>query len=227
MNKDQQLLEEAYRSICESLKEPLYFGPSERKQEFLNWLSMLDHEVHKDGSVSVNKDVELSNMQLKRIPFNFKEVKGHFYCSSNNLTSLEGAPKEVGGDFYCYYNNLTSLEGAPKEVGGDFYCYCNYLTSLEGAPKKVGGDFYCHYNNLTSLEGAPKKVGKDFRCHNNKLISLEGAPEIVKGDFRSDQFSEEDYREYAKELARRIRIQDKYLKGKLDKDWNVDLGDFS
>ena len=108
---------------------------------------------------------------------------GNFYCSNNQLTSLEGAPSSVGGDFLCYDNKLTSLEGAPSSVGGDFWCSYNQLTSLEGAPSSVGGDFSCSYNKLTSLEGAPSSVGGDFWCSNNQLTSLEGAPSSVGGDF--------------------------------------------
>ena len=199
MNKDQKLLEEAYCKICESaVTEPLYFGPVERKQELLNWLEKLKHEVHSDGSVSVEGEVELFELSLIRIPFNFRSATGHFDCSHNMLTSLEGAPKGVGGGFYCYNNKLTSLEGAPKGVGGGFNCGYNKLTSLEGAPKEVGGDFYCYNNKLTSLEGAPKEV---------------------RGEFNSNQFSDQEYRTFAKKR--------KYVEGKLDKDLNIDLDDFS
>ena len=198
MNKDQKLLEEAYCKIYESLEEPLYFGPPERKQEFLKWLKHTNHEVHSDGSISVEGDVYLPEMNLKRLPFNFREVKGYFYCHMNKLTSLEGAPKEVGGDFHCYSNNLTSLEGAPIKVEGDFYCQINKLTSLEGAPTEVTGGLH---------------------CWDNKLTSLEGAPEVIKGEFSSDQFSDADYRAFAKNR--------KYIQGKLDKDLDIDLGDFS
>jgi len=97
---------------------------------------------------------------------------GHFGCSVNKLTSLEGAPSSVGGDFYSYKNNLTTLEGAPSSVGGNFSCYNNQLTSLEGAPSSVGGYFNCSVNHLISLEGAPSSVGGYFYCDNNKLTSL-------------------------------------------------------
>jgi len=97
---------------------------------------------------------------------------GNFYCSFNQLTSLEFCPKEVGGDFYCFNNQLTSLEFCPKEVGGDFNCSFNQLTSLEFCPKEVGGDFGCSRNQLTSLEFCPKEVGGGFNCSNNKLTSL-------------------------------------------------------
>ena len=45
---------------------------------------------------------------------------GNFDCTSNQLTSLKGAPTSVGGDFYCFNNQLTSLKGAPTSVGGNF-----------------------------------------------------------------------------------------------------------
>lgn len=226
MNKDQKLLEEAYKAIYESTREPEYFGPTKDKEEWLWYLNLLNHEVHEDGSVSTNDSFSMANKNLAVIPFNFRSAR-IFDCSDNKLTSLKGAPK-YAESFYCQGNKLTSLKGGPEEVEIVFACSRNKLTSLEGAPVKVGGSFYCDFNELTSLEGAPESIGGDFYCQNNKnLTSLKGAPLHTKFRFFSDNFSDEEYREYAKELARRIRIQDKYLKGKLDKDWNVDLGDFS
>ena len=113
---------------------------------------------------------------LKLAKQGYTEVSGDFYCSNNQLTSLEGAPQTVGGSFYCYNNQLTSLEGVPQTVGGSFGCSNNQLTSLEGAPQTVGGSFGCSNNQLTSLEGAPQTVGGRFDCYNNQLTSLEGAP---------------------------------------------------
>jgi len=111
---------------------------------------------------------------------NIKYTGGDFDCSSNQLTSLEGAPSHVGAHFFCYSNQLTSLEGAPSHVGGDFDCHYNQLTSLEGAPSHVGGAFYCSNNQLTSLEGAPSHVGGDFVCHYNQLTSLKNIHKIIK-----------------------------------------------
>jgi len=118
--------------------------------------------------VEVEGDLDLSYLNLTKLP-PMRKVGGDFYCSYNQLTSLEGAPEKVGENFYCGNNQLTSLEGAPEKVSGNFYCSYNQLTSLEGAPKEVGGDFYCSYNQLTSLEGAPEKVGRHFYCGNNQL----------------------------------------------------------
>src|SRR5574343_122005 len=122
-----------------------------------------------NGLVDVDVNVNLSNLQLDKLPLNFGKVSGSFYCGNNNLSSLESAPKVVGGIFYCPLNNLTTLHGCPKEVGADFNCGYNNLTTLQGSPKEVGGDFYCEYNNLTSLKGASQEIGGIFYYKSNPL----------------------------------------------------------
>jgi len=136
------------------------------------------------GLFDVDGDFNCSGQGLTDFKgIRFGVVSKDFYCSYNQLTSLEGAPQEVGVDFECNNNQLTSLEGAPREVRGSFICRNNQLTSLEGAPQKVGGYFECNNNQLTSLEGAPQKVGAGFYCEKNQLTSLEGAPREIGRDF--------------------------------------------
>ena len=99
-------------------------------------------------------DLHLSDLKLTVLPDVLKDITvgGNFFCGSNELTSLEGAPKSVGGTFGCSYNKLTSLKCAHITVGGNFFCGHNKLTSLAGAPKSVGGDFICHSNNVKFTE---------------------------------------------------------------------------
>ena len=113
---------------------------------------------------------------------------GDFYCSDNELTSLEGAPSHVGGDFYCSYNELTSLEGAPSHVSGNFDCSVNKLTSLEGAPSHIGVGIYCSHNKLASLKDVHKHVteikGKFYaiknpiKSHVLGLLLIKGITEV-------------------------------------------------
>ena len=126
-----------------------------------------NYTVNTDGTVDVDGDVDLNGQSLSKLPLKFGKVFGFFLCSSNQLTSLEGAPKAVGKSFNCTANKLTSLRGAPLNVPGDFGCQMNKLTSLEGSPEKVVGGFTCYMNNLITLEGAPKKVGGNFYCSMN------------------------------------------------------------
>ena len=80
-----------------------------------------------DGSYDVSGNVKITKQFVRngKLTIRFNKVKGKFYCSNNNLTSLEGGPSTVGGDFHCYTNNLTSLEGGPSTVEGSFDCSDN------------------------------------------------------------------------------------------------------
>ena len=169
MNKDQKLLEERYQQICESTREPLYFGSPKIKQGCLHWLRTIDSEVHEDGSVSVNGDVKFIN----------KAINGNSGIVGNYVNKIPFKFRKVTGNFTCYNCDFTSLEGAPKEVGGNFECSHNKFKSLTGAPEKVEGDFIC-FNDLQK----------------HKLTSLEGAPEFIGGEFRSDKFSDEDCKDF-------------------------------
>ena len=91
--------------------------------------------------------VDLSDLYLEELPdfLSDVEVKSYFYCGSNKLTSLSGAPHRVGSNFHCNSNRLTSLEGAPKYVGRDFYCINNPVKFTEEQVRavcEVGGEIY-------------------------------------------------------------------------------------
>jgi hypothetical protein len=105
----------------------------------------------------IKGDLNISFENLAELPdLSGVIVEGYFDCSSNQLTSLKGAPQKVGGNFVCYANELTTLEGAPQKVGGGFSCFNNKLTTLEYAPREIGGSFWCFDNPLTSLLKLPK-----------------------------------------------------------------------
>jgi hypothetical protein len=182
-----RISQEIAEEIHNFLSNPNIF---EADEVFITVKGDIDRNNYKEyigKKVNVTGDVDLSALELTKLPITFGYVKGSFTCVDNNLTSLEGAPEKVGEAFACSYNKLTSLEGAPTKVGGDYFCSHNQLTTLEGAPTKVGMDFYCSYNELTTLEGAPKEVGMDFYCLNNPLKLLtKGLPEFIGGKLYID-----------------------------------------
>jgi len=152
-----------------------------------------NYTINEDGSIDVDGGVDLSSEGLTKLPLNFRNVSGYFYCHNNKLTTLEGCPESVGRDFYCHKNQLTTLEGGPESVGGYFSCYDNKLKSLEGGPKRVGGNFNCSDNQLTTLEGGPKRVGGEYYyCYYNKLTNFHGFPEDWEGviDFTNNPCQE-------------------------------------
>ena len=161
--------------------QDLVFFDRMKTEDILKYFKISKFKINEDGTVDVNANLMLVDLKLKKLPIKFGKVSGNFYCSNNQLSSLEGCPKEVGISFICSNNQLTSLEGSPEKVGLDFHCSNNQLISLEGCPKKVNGNFDCSNNNLTTLEGGPSSVGGSFNCSNNQLTSLEGCPEELQG----------------------------------------------
>jgi hypothetical protein len=170
-----------------------YFGDGLSKEQikFLNGSTRGDWKYNQDtGLVDVSGSFDCSNERLKDfLGIRFGKVSGGFYCSYNQLTTLEGSPSEVGGNFWCSGNQLTTLEGSPSRVDGGFWCSDNQLTTLEGSPSEVGGNFYCNNNQLPTLKGSPSEVGGGFGCGNNQLTTLEGSPSRVGGSFYCNENS--------------------------------------
>jgi hypothetical protein len=96
-----------------------------RREEYIN-VKMQDilkrGKQNADGSWDIEGEVDISDMDLTKIPVKFNRVNGDFQCQYNYLTSLVGAPRHVEGSFLCHDNELTSLKWSPRSVGGDFNC---------------------------------------------------------------------------------------------------------
>ena len=138
-----------------------------------------NYTINDDGTIDVDGDVILAELDLKELPLNFNRVEGEFDCSYNFLTSLKGCPKYVGYKFACSYNELTTLEYSPEIVEDSFVCANNDLTTLVGGPKEVGG-FFCYNNkNLTSLKGNPIKVLRNHNCDNCGIRDLYGISDNI------------------------------------------------
>jgi hypothetical protein len=128
-----------------------------------------NYTINSNGSVDVNGDVDLSNLDLNEIPIKFDRVTGNFDLFQNNLSSLKNSPYYVGGSFYCSNNKLTSLKGSPQEVVGSFVCNINDIRSLEGMPLEIGGDFYIsgnknlkEFDSVSNIEGSIYCFGDDI-----------------------------------------------------------------
>jgi hypothetical protein len=107
-----------------------------------------NYTINPDGSIDVDGDVLLYNRRVSKIPIKFNKVSGYFYCSWEDLTTLEGSPKHVGGWFDCSDNKLKTLKHSPSIISGLFYCIDNPLESLEGLNIPISK---LHCNNKEKL----------------------------------------------------------------------------
>ena len=147
------------------------FEQFNNEQEIINICKKYNikkYTINLDGSIDVDGDVNLCNLNKEKLPIKFNKVKSYFDVSNSGLKTLEGFPKEVGDDILIYNNQLTSLVGLPEKTNHIIHCGYNQLTSLEGCPLEVEG-LYCNNNMITSLKGGPMVINGDFDLRNNPI----------------------------------------------------------
>ncbi len=124
-----------------------------------------------NGHCDISGQLNSPAFKYGRMIINIKSVGGSFFCSSNELTSLDNLPKFVGKSYSIHDNKIGSLEGMPEKIDGILNCYKNKLTSLKGCPEIVE-HLNCSYNNIFTLDHLP--ICETLNISNNKLTSLIG-----------------------------------------------------
>lgn len=132
-----------------------------------------NYTINDDGSIDVDDDVDLCHQVLNKLPLKFRNVSGHFDCSYNFLTSLEGCPQSVG-DFYCENNGLTSLYGCPQIILGDFDCQDNEIIDFKGFPEFYEGEFYFSGNPV-------QEILKLFHFHEKSIYWI-NEHDVIRGN---------------------------------------------
>ena len=98
--------------LIDKLREAIFKPSLQAQQAQETWIKNYPHEQgwkqNPDGSYDVEGEVDISYKNLTKIPWKFRRVGGSFYCSNNQLTSLEGAPQYVGRNFFCDNNPVPS-----------------------------------------------------------------------------------------------------------------------
>jgi len=110
-----------------------------------------NYTINSDGTVDVDDDVSLNNINLTELPLKFGKVSGYFDCSLNNLTTLKGCPHSVGGNFDCSYNKLTTLNGCTQSVRFYFSFYKNNIKDLYGFPEFFYGHIFHDTNPVSEI----------------------------------------------------------------------------
>ena len=61
----------------------------EEIHKICNDLKIDNYTINPDGSIDVDGDGDLSDMNLTELPIKFNRISGSFYCYSNNLKTLK------------------------------------------------------------------------------------------------------------------------------------------
>jgi len=73
---------------------------------WLDEMGVKNYIINDDYTIDVKGSIYLDDKGLDKLPeyIKFGRVGDWFYCSKNQLVSLEGCPGSVGGSFYCRNN---------------------------------------------------------------------------------------------------------------------------
>lgn len=109
----------------------------------------------RNNKVFVEGDVEsrssIQNLGTGKLPVQFGTVKGYFYIDDLGLETLEGSPSYCKG-FYCISNQLVNLIGAPHIVDSAINFSKNEgLRSLDGLPIDIDGIVEMDYSSTLPM----------------------------------------------------------------------------
>jgi len=126
-------------------------------KQWLEDMSIRHYVINDDLTIDVNQQVCLDSKVNGHLPdyIQFGVVNSAFLIRSCKLTTLKGCPTSCSS-FYCSYNNLTSLEYSPVTCSVTFSCEWNLLKSLEYLHRNITARIYAVDGNDID----PKEIGK-------------------------------------------------------------------
>lgn len=158
--------DEDYLRIMRYLKKEIKMDHKDISYFLLDIGLMKDQFIiYSDLTVDTMAPVNISYMNLKKIPFKFNRCTSDFICSFNSLETLDNSPYTVHGNFNCSHNNLIDLTGGPTQVSKSYNCSHNKISSLIGSPVSVG-DFNCSYNFISDFKYLPRISGNLIKNNN-------------------------------------------------------------
>lgn len=149
MNRDQRLLEEAYKAVYGST----YLEPDDVTEYIRR---------------GCKGDLDLEKALITSLPAELKIVRGRLSLYKSKIESLpEGL--EVEGDLDISFTDIKSLPKGLRVKGNLFLMSCEKLESIP-EDLQVRGDLNLNYTNITSLP-AGLNVGS-LRLAHSKIVSL-------------------------------------------------------
>ena len=129
--------------LTEATKKDLLSDEESIKKALAKLYIKKNFEIVKDDRygfvVNVDGNVELSDRQLKTIPFKFGVITGNINLSNNNLVDFRFMPDKIDGTLYIADNNLTNIDFLPTEINGGLTINDNKkLTDFSGLAKVKG-----------------------------------------------------------------------------------------
>ena len=109
-----------------------------------------------------------------------KLVKGDYNCSCCSLTSLNGVAEEILGSFLCNSNQIKSLELAPKSVNYLLHCGDNDLEDLNWLFTSGIEKFNCCGNNFSDYRSLGPILTLNIKNNIDGISNIEADINILR-----------------------------------------------
>ncbi|MGN0649843.1 MAG: hypothetical protein ACI4KM_05345, partial [Oscillospiraceae bacterium] len=147
-------------------------------EEFRNYVSEYIDTVSKDGVLSAE---EIKNCtQIYLYPGTVKSVKGieyfteldSFFCSYNQISTLDLSSNTKLTSLHCDNNQLTSLDVSKNTLLKNVACSSNKISVLNVSGCSSLESLSCNSNQLTTLDISANSKLKDLSCKFNQISVL-------------------------------------------------------
>jgi hypothetical protein len=110
--------------------EIVYYNHNElaSQEEISQWLysmGVFNFTIHDDLTVTANDHVFFYMLGLKKIPIQFRRIKGDLFIGGNYLKSIKGLPMILDGMLTIAGEQIESLQYLPQKIGGAIKLYNN------------------------------------------------------------------------------------------------------
>ena len=126
-------------------------------EKLLESFKIYNYKIDEEEKLHINGNIDLSGMNLEKIPFRITSITGSVQLKGNKIKSFENFPVKALS-VVLSYNSIDSFESFPVDSEVDYLLVDNNnIQKFNSFPKNLKSLSVTH-NPISSIEGAPMCV---------------------------------------------------------------------
>ncbi|MCI8379763.1 MAG: leucine-rich repeat domain-containing protein [Lachnospiraceae bacterium] len=150
-----------------------YFWDKDGRLTKINWTGCnLQGEVSVKG-LSALKEFYCTDNQVQSLDVSGNPALAVLACGKNQLASLDVGNNPDLRELYCYRNKLKGIDVSANRELSTFSCYNNNISGIDVSRNTKLAVLDCNTNNLGGLDVSSNKLLGVLHCHKNHIASLD------------------------------------------------------
>lgn len=212
----------AYEDI-ENLNDAYrYFWDKKGRLTKINWTGCnLKGDISASG-LSALTEFYCSDNQIQSLDVSKNTALTMLACGKNQLTALDVSKNTGLRELYCYGNQLIGIDTSSNKELTTFSCYNNSISVLDVSNNTKLVVLDCNTNNLRKLEVGRNTLLNVLHCHRNRITSLD-----VGENYRLTELACNDNQIMELDVSKNVELKNLYCGSnqlkKLDVSMNTKL----